>query len=364
MYNLNTHYENLFALVSNIITDPVMIYLHPFGSTSIENFEAFNHTGTGPIVFCYDQEPFVENFNEKLFLELRNKWRGTNPLRPIIVLNSERNSEIKNYYFTRYGLKDCYYFFHAFAAADWYRGQQYNKNIIPVRERKLDKKFIMLNRITSNARIYRALLVADLIKSSIVNQGYVSFSNVCPDNQQHYRDNLLESKLPTDLVKSTTALLDSLSNELRIDFVNDKIPNQSMLLSPLPAMMSSFVNVVTETEFWQTKQHLTEKIFKPIVARQPFILAGCANNLAYLKDYGFKTFDAWWDESYDSIEDPVARVHAISKLLETICSKSLDELTAMLHDMEEVLDYNYNHFYSKEFLDLCWSELATNLNAV
>ena len=362
MYNLNTHYENLYGLITSIITDPVVIYLHPFGSTSIENFEIFNRTGAGPIVLCYDQEPFVEGFNEKLFWELRSRYRGSNPFRPIVLLNSELNSDIKNTYLTRYGIKDCYYFFHAFAAHDWYRGYRYNSDLIPVKQRQITKKFICLNRITSNARVYRSILVSKLINAGIVDQGYVSHSNVCPDNSRSYTENINESAYLFD--KSFVLANLSRVPELRVDYQDTAIENQSMVLGPIPAMMSSFVNVVTETEFWNTKQHLTEKIFKPIVARQPFILVGGANNLAYLKSYGFKTFDAWWDESYDSIQDPVARLDAITDLLEDICSHDTDKLTAMLHEMEQVLEYNYNHFYSNQFLDQCWQELTTNLNAV
>lgn len=338
------------------------IYLHPFGATSIENFEIFNRTGQGPIVLCYDQEPFIENFNEGIFQELRSKYRGSNPFRPIIILNSERNSTIKNNYLRRYGVKDCYYFFHAFAAHDWYRGYRYNNNLKPVQQRQLTKKFICLNRITSNARVYRSILISNLIGAGIVDQGYVSHSNHCPDNSLSYVENITESKYDFD--KASVIANISRIPELRVDYANSAIENQSMVLGPIDAMMSSFVNVVTETEFWNTKQHLTEKIFKPIVAKQPFILAGCADNLAYLKDYGFKTFDRWWDESYDSIQDPIERLNAITKLLKDICSKDLDQLTAMLQEMESVLEYNYNHFYSNEFLDHCWQELATNLNAV
>ena len=36
--------------------------------------------------------------------------------------------------------------------------------------------------------------------------------------------------------------------------------------------------------------HLTEKIFKPIVNKQPFMLLAAPDNLAYLKSYGFKTY--------------------------------------------------------------------------
>ena len=263
---------------------------------------------------------------------------------------------------TRYGLTDCYYFFHAFAAHDWYRGYRYNQQLVPVRDRVLTKKFICLNRITSNARVYRSILVSNLISAGIVDQGYVSHSNRCPDSNETYVGNITDSRYNFDKASAIANI--AKVPELRVDYQDTAIENQSMVLGPIPAMMSSFVNVVTETEFWNTKQHLTEKIFKPIVAKQPFILVGCANNLAYLKDYGFKTFSQWWDESYDAIEDPIERLDAITKLLEDICSRDLDQLTTMLLEMESVLEHNYNHFYSNRFLDSCWQELATNLNAI
>jgi hypothetical protein len=99
------------------------------------------------------------------------------------------------------------------------------------------------------------------------------------------------------------------------------------------------------------------------VSKQPFLLLGCANNLQYLKSYGFKTFNRWWDENYDAIEDPLTRLKVVVNILKGICEKSNDELEQMLLDMQEVLEYNYNWFYSKEFLDLVWNELTTNLQA-
>jgi hypothetical protein len=149
---------------------------------------------------------------------------------------------------------------------------------------------------------------------------------------------------------------------LRIDYKQEQlIPNGSQTLNAIPEMMESFLHVVTETCFWETKDHLTEKIFKPIVARQPFVLLGCANNLTYLKSYGFKTFDAWWDESYDRIQDPVERIQAVVKIIKYICSMPDEELEGMLHGMQYILDHNYNLFYSKDFINDAWEELTANL---
>jgi hypothetical protein len=107
---------------------------------------------------------------------------------------------------------------------------------------------------------------------------------------------------------------------------------------------------------------VTEKIFKPIVAKQPFVLLGCAKNLAYLQSYGFKTFGSYWDESYDNITDPLQRLDAVVSIVKRICALSDKELENLLHDMSDILEYNHRWFYSKEFIDFCWNELKNNLN--
>jgi hypothetical protein len=137
-----------------------------------------------------------------------------------------------------------------------------------------------------------------------------------------------------------------------------------MQLSATEYSQESFIYVVTETCFWERKDHLTEKIFKPIVSMMPFVLVGPANNLKYLRSYGFRTFDQWIDESYDAIEDPIERLQAVGAVLHDLSNRSLDDLTAMLYEMTPVLEHNRNLFYSREFVDSAWKELANNLSAV
>ena len=108
---------------------------------------------------------------------------------------------------------------------------------------------------------------------------------------------------------------------------------------------------------------LFRSIFKPIVSKMPFILVGPAHNLKYLREYGFKTFDDWIDESYDDVEDPILRMKAVVESLNKLCSHSEQELYDMLQEMTPVLEHNYNRFYSNEFLDYCWSELLDNIRS-
>lgn len=280
-----------------------------------------------------------------------------------MLVNTERDSAEKDKICEHYRFAHLDYFFHIFAAADWYRGHQYNPLIVAPENRQLEKTYISFNRLTSGERIYRTLLVNELLLNNLLEHGYVSYSKVCPDGGD-FADNLrkgIENFNLDDRFVEMAIQNINLLPELRIDFPEQTIPNQSMLLSPMDQLMKSFIFLVTETCFWQTKTHLTEKIFKPIVLRMPFILAGCANNLAYLRSYGFKTFSDFWDESYDSETDPVKRIEAIAKILKTISSLSQDQQKQMLMDMRPVLDHNYNLFNDPNFVQSEWDSLTTKL---
>ena len=338
--------------------DCTVVYLHPFGSTQIENIEQLN-SNDGPVIFCYDQEPLLANYNRTLFRHIKDTYAG----RAIVLLNTERTSQEKNKILEEFGFHDCNYFFHALAAADWYRGYQYAADLVAPAHRTIEKKYITFNRLTGGARAYRSFLVAELARNGILDQGYVSYSDVCPEHG-HYEQQILctvsERDVSADYVIRARYALDRINYPLRIDN-EGAIPNGSYILGARQQLMSSFLHIVTETCYWEGKLHLTEKIFKPIVARQPFVLLGCAFNLKYLRSYGFKTFDCWWDESYDVIVDPIARLQAVVRIIKEISEMSNADLELMLQGMHNVLDYNYELFYSRKFVDVIWNELEQNL---
>ena len=345
-----------------------MLYLFPYGSTGVENIEVLNDNHAksnqvideGPLFIFYDQEPIHAEFNYILFDHIKQNFRS-----PFVLVTTEEDSEPVQKIKEKYGWKTVSYFHHIFAASDWYRGYRYDEGISPPDQRTIKKKFITFNRITGNSRVYRSLFIAELQKRNLLWFGNVSYSKVCPVHGD-FTKNLLaaveENKISIKQAKESIKLIELIDNRLRIDCIHDEfIENDSMTLGPLHKLMESFVYVVTETCFWETKKHLTEKIFKPIVAKQPFILLGCANNLEYLKSYGFKTFDTWWDESYDNIQDPIERLKAVVDILENICNHDNNTLENKLVEMQSVLEHNYNLFYSKDFIDNAWLELKEQL---
>jgi hypothetical protein len=366
MYNIANHYENIYEYLKTIITDPRLLYLYPFGSTQPENIEILRNdidppVRRGPLFIFYDQEPLNFSYNQPFFDYIIENTKG-----PYVLVHTERTSEEVDRICDHYGFAKLEYFFHIFAAADWYRGHEYLPGIVAPENRKLSKSYITFNRLTSNERIYRSLFVNELYKADLLESGHVSFSKDCPDGGR-FDINLLagieNQGLDSLLVKDAITNINQLP-ELRIDFPDQHIPNQSMLLSPLQQLMESFIFVVTETCYWQNKTHLTEKIFKPIVLRMPFVLVGCTNNLEYLRSYGFKTFGNYWDESYDSIEDPILRMQAVAAILKQLSNMTADEQYRMLLDMQPILEHNYNLFNDPAFVRKEWDHLLSQLNSI
>ena len=96
----------------------------------------------------------------------------------------------------------------------------------------------------------------------------------------------------------------------------------------------------------------------------PFVIFGPQTFLSTLKsDHGFKTFDRWIDESYDSETDPDKRIEMIVAELEKLCKLSNTELTTMYQEMQDILEFNFNHFYGS-FKKIIVNELVSNFKDI
>jgi hypothetical protein len=104
----------------------------------------------------------------------------------------------------------------------------------------------------------------------------------------------------------------------------------------------TFVNIVTESLYKNKTIFFSEKIFKPIYMCQPFILVGNPNSLKTLKKLGYRTFDKWWDESYDEELDFIKRFEKIITIMEEISTWSYDKCFEITNEMEDVLRHNFN----------------------
>lgn len=122
------------------------------------------------------------------------------------------------------------------------------------------------------------------------------------------------------------------------------------------------INLVTETwyhKIWSKRYHnfLSEKTWKPIVAKQIFIIIGPQYTLKYLKNNGFKTFDKYIDESYDNLNDNERLFAAVDSLNAAIKKYSIQELNDLTKDIREynleLLKSGVPALQPKLNLDLC-----------
>jgi hypothetical protein len=120
---------------------------------------------------------------------------------------------------------------------------------------------------------------------------------------------------------------------------------------------SSFLNIVTETLTNPKSLFFSEKIYKPIYMLQPFILMGNPNSLKMLKKLGFKTFDKWWDESYDDEVDMVKRLEKIVDVLLEISTWDMDKCFQVTQEMEEVLKHNSNRLLENVDYERLYNQL-------
>ena len=104
-----------------------------------------------------------------------------------------------------------------------------------------------------------------------------------------------------------------------------------------------FCNIIHDTFFdydVYNVNHFNEKIVKPMLAEIPFVIYGAPYQLKLLKELGFKTFDKWWDESYDTEIDTSNRMNKLNDLILNISKFESIKLNKIYDEMKPILSYN------------------------
>jgi hypothetical protein len=100
---------------------------------------------------------------------------------------------------------------------------------------------------------------------------------------------------------------------------------------------SSFCAIVSESIFAQPFTTISEKTMIAMKCLTPFVVLGAPGTLTYLKNLGFKTFDKWWDESYDLEQNHYKRFQKIISIIDYIETLNINDTLA---DMQSVLEHN------------------------
>ena len=320
-------------------------------------------------VFFFDQEP-IDLFRHAatiqraqainyLYLPKNGIPCKTEQVVPGCIVTSEKDSETIAQICDQYNIHSAYYFFHGWAALDWYRGYHRTFLMSSPGERVINKTFIMPNRIIARQRRHRLLMLYHIFKNNL-KDNWISCPGICP------AENIDINTAVRSLSRTYPDICDVFSRQtFPMQFPGEtNHPMHSCWLSLFDESAECLLYLVTETVATGRRLHLTEKTFKPICLQMPFIIVGTRGSLEYLRSYGFQTFSSLWDESYDDEHDDVVRLEKIAQLLKELDALSQKEKQKLFQASDDIIQHNYNHFYNGGFEKILWAELIHMLETL
>ena len=209
---------------------------------------------------------------------------------------------------------------------------------------------IFINR--SNAeRLYLASYLYDNFLSKLKISYHFNMEDVFHTNNVGLEDlirnyNIQDVTVASNFLKQCPLRLDN-NRTVQIEKNSVDNPSQQLLSRDRDTFIENyqkyFLEVVCESYYTGNTFFPTEKTWRPILLKTPFIVQGAQWYLHRLRDMGFQTFDRWWDEGY--AEDPADyQMYEIVKVIEDLAKKSTKDLYAMYQEMKTVLEHNYKRF--------------------
>ena len=362
---LDRLYHYIESIAEEINGSSIIIYrFYPHGSKKLEDLcetklLTWKEVTIVPGIYCNDQEPLDYNYYKNYKLsgqsawdDLLKSWSIYTPNQNLkkhssiydqtLLLHSEqRSNNLKAYQKNQY--ITIYYWCHALLARDWFRYAEY----VTINKKPV-KKFLIYNRAWSGTREYRLKFADLLIDHNLVDYCQTSIGFI--DQDTYYKNH-----------KFTNLQWQPL-HHLEQYFQNNLSSSTSSADFAVEDYCATDIEVVLETLFDDTRLHLTEKSLRPIACGHPFILAATHGSLQYLRNYGFRTFSDIIDESYDLIENPLDRLKAIVILMKQITNWTKEERQYKMRLLQEIAEYNKQHFFSVDFFNQILNELKENLN--
>jgi len=212
-----------------------------------------------------------------------------------------------------------------------------------------EKKFVCFNRVP---RLHRITIISSLLEKKLFDQGYCSFEG---------SDDLLKSIelfLPKKISKEFIQLKGKMP--VRLNITSTRQNPIDIVEQDLEYHKNSYFSIVTETTFYKNNTlnftntntlnsiFLTEKTYRPIVLKHPFVLASRPISLAALRNLGYKTFYPFIDESYDEILNDTIRMQAIMAEIERLCNFTDAQWIEWQENIKPIVEYNHSLLMSKQ----------------
>ena len=191
----------------------------------------------------------------------------------------------------------------------------------------IDNNFLYLT-YNRNPRHHRKVLLSRMLNKNLLQYGRISMNKFETANYDE-----LANEDPIKRLHDLTPII--IDKSLDINWANDVTTNDYTY---------TFMSIVTESLTDKNTLFLSEKIFKPIATGHPFMVIGNKGTLKKLREFGFMTFDRWFDESYDMEEEMGNRVDMVINEIEKYKDKTIDELKIIRNQMRDICLHNQARF--------------------
>ena len=215
-------------------------------------------------------------------------------------------------------------------------------------KKEYTKSFLSFNR---RWRIHRPFFVALLKATNMLDKGFVSLGK--SDDYQSWElvfDDILNLATDTHLSELLSYHKDEITTlpELYLD-TNDLVTPKDRVDRPdtdlnkiIELYQNSYFSIVSETYFFENVgRFLTEKTFKAIGFKHPFVLLARPNSLKLLHSMGYKTFHPFIDESYDNEVDPIKRMKLIVDEVKRLSDMDAEQIHDFIDRVKEVTEHNF-----------------------
>lgn len=375
--------DHLYHWISSLADQPVNIYyFYPHGSKNLwqvanypvqKTFTQRKQVQLYPDIFCNDQEPLDFDFYQNISCEdfiahtdpsgksfmsfslddsiqnLKLAIHAHNTTiydRPILVHSEKHSRDVAKYQKQNY--IPVHYWSHGVISRDWFRfaahDSRFKNNVCP------DRNFLIYSRDWSGSREYRLKFLELLIYSGLDRDCLCYFNPVSANSGQFYTNHVFAN--PAFQIDH-----DGLENR----FERSTVQASASADYDVDDHLRTHISVVLETQFDDSKIHLTEKICRALACAHPFILCAGPGSLQYLKQYGFQTYHPWIDESYDTQAGSLSRLEMIIESMKKFAALDHESKQHALTNIKAVAVANQKHFFSDQFADRLTDELKTGL---
>lgn len=116
-------------------------------------------------------------------------------------------------------------------------------------------------------------------------------------------------------------------------------------------LTSSFLHVVSETMSTSYLPFITEKFLYSVVTRGLFLAYAQPGWHSHLEMHlGFKKYHKLFDYRFDTIQNPVERLVELMTMISKFSMLSSDEWRDLYLLEMDTIEYNYNHYFSGNYL--------------